>query len=74
MTESQNPSPLSGRPVFIVRLWWEPVSQEPGSAGEWRGSVELLASNQKHYFRNLSEVNRIIAAALSEILPSTGPP
>jgi len=66
MTDVQGPSQLTLRPVFIVRLWWEPNEAAP-TAGEWRGSVELLGADKKIYFRELSQVSEIIAAALGEI-------
>jgi len=66
MTETQNPSPLPLRPFFIVRLWWEPRQDAP-CAGEWRGVVEMLGTDKKLYFRELSQVSEIIAAALGEM-------
>jgi len=66
MTETQSLSELTLRPVFIVRLWWEP-DEATSNAGEWRGSVELLGADKKFYFRELSQVGEIIAAALGEI-------
>jgi len=70
MTETPNPSQLTPRPVFIVRLWWEPDEATP-NAGEWRGSVELLGADKKFYFRELSQVSEIIAAALGETCPAS---
>ena len=65
MTKPSTPSELPDRPIFIVKLWWEPGNHKaPSGAGEWRGSVELLASAKRHYFRDLSEVGKIIAAVL----------
>jgi hypothetical protein len=66
MTETPGPSQSTLRPVFIVRLWWEPDGATPG-AGEWRGSVELLGTDKRFYFRELAQVSEIIAAALGEI-------
>ena len=66
VTESNSPPSFDTRPVFIVRLWWE----ADGETGEWRGSVERLASGQRHYFRSLSDVSDIIAAQLKYIQPS----
>ncbi len=66
MTETQSPSQLSLRPIFIVRLWWEP-DQAASNDGEWRGAVELLGADQKFYFRELAQVSEIIAAALGEM-------
>ncbi len=65
---------LAGRPVFVVRLWWEPGDPQSGSAGEWRGSVELSASGAKHYFHGIDEISPIIARLLNELsLPSPSP-
>jgi len=66
MTDAKSPSQLTLRPVFIVRLWWEPDDAD-SNHGEWRGSVELLGVDKKIYFRELSQVSEIIAAALGEI-------
>lgn len=73
MTESQACSPLTARPVFIVRLWWEPDEAQAGSAGEWRGSVEMLGAGTKVYFRDIPQVGEIIAAALGETRPLDHP-
>jgi len=66
MTETPGPSQSTLRPFFIVRLWWEPRQDTPG-AGEWRGAVEMLGADKKFYFRELSQVSEIIAAALGEM-------
>ncbi|MEJ5312257.1 MAG: hypothetical protein WHX52_21035 [Anaerolineae bacterium] len=66
MTETQSPSQLALRPVFIVRLWWEPDEATP-NAGEWRGAVEMLGTDKKFYFRALSQVSEIIAAMLDSM-------
>ncbi len=66
MTDVKSLSELTLRPVFIVRLWWEP-DQAASNAGEWRGAVELLGADKKFYFRELSQVGEIIAAALGEM-------
>jgi len=66
MTETQSSSQLPLRLLFIVRMWWEPRQDAPG-AGEWRGSVELLGTDKRFYFRELPQVSEIIAAALGEM-------
>jgi len=66
MTDTQSPAQSTLRPVFLVRLWWEPDQAAP-NAGEWRGTVEMLGTDKKFYFRELSQVSEIIAAALGEI-------
>jgi hypothetical protein len=65
MNESNaKPSVQSNRPIFIVRLWWESGAEGEDQPGEWRGSVELLASGQRQFFRRLSDIGDIIAAQL----------
>ncbi len=71
MDEPDTTLPLTAvKPVFVVRLWWEPGGEAGDAPGEWRGSVELLASGQRHFFRRLEDVGDIIARQL----PTTGPP
>ena len=60
------PLPSANR-VFIVRLWLEAGDETSGQPGEWRGSVELLASEQRYYFRRLSDIGDIIAEQLKTI-------
>jgi hypothetical protein len=44
-------APDDGRShLFLVRLWWEP--DERSASGEWRGSVEHVATHEKRYFRD----------------------
>lgn len=61
---SQVPSRLPHSRSFTVRVWQEDLGE---GRSEWRGSVELLGTGKKHYFRGLSQVSEIIAAALGEI-------
>jgi hypothetical protein len=52
-SSSLSPAPLpdDGRShLFLVRLWWEPDERE--ASGEWRGSVEHVATREKRYFRD----------------------
>ncbi len=44
--------------AFLVRTWCETGSA--GSRAEWRGSVEHLATKQRRYFRDLSELTAFI--------------
>lgn len=60
---SQVPSRLSHSRSFTVRVWQEDLGE---GRSEWRGSVELLGTGKKHYFRGLSNVSEIIAAVLDE--------
>lgn len=66
MTESF--PPLTARLVFVVRVWREPYQDQAGRAGEWRGSVEMLGTGKKVYFRDISQTSQIIATMLGEIL------
>ena len=56
---SQSPPLLSY--LFAVRVWQEDLAEEQN---EWRGSVELVGSGKKVYFRELSQIGKIIAVAL----------
>ena len=59
--------PVSPRPplsrLFTVRVWQEDLGE---GRSEWRGSVELLGTGKKHYFRGLLQVSEVIAAVLDE--------
>ena len=73
MNEPENPNSndelrKAGRPVFIVRFWWEPSAGSTEAQGEWRGSVELLLSGQRSYFRSLNGMSEIIQAQLKNQL------
>ncbi|MCI0396436.1 MAG: hypothetical protein L0332_00855 [Chloroflexi bacterium] len=50
---------------FVVRLWRENPdnSDEPG---EWRGWLEHVQSGQRHYFRAVTDISRIVATYLGE--------
>ena len=56
--------PLPSSQLFTVRVWPEDLGE---GRSEWRGSVELLGTGKKCYFRGLPQVSEIIAAALGEI-------
>ena len=56
-----DPMPDTRQPqshLFIVRLWWEP--DDRGLAGEWRGSVEHIATREKRYFREPSALSAFV--------------
>jgi hypothetical protein len=44
--------------AFLVRTWCEPGGADGGR--EWRGSVEHLATKQRRYFRELSDLGAFI--------------
>ena len=46
--------------VFIIRIWREPREIE-GASPEWRGSIEHVASGERHYLTNLCDILDYIA-------------
>jgi thiosulfate/3-mercaptopyruvate sulfurtransferase len=44
--------------LFAVRLWWEPDAC--GATGEWRGSVEHIATRERRYFRDLAALAEFV--------------
>lgn len=57
------PDPSPSHHLFVVRLWWEPDQE---SAGEWRGSVEHVASFEKRYFREMRALDEFIQSKLNQ--------
>lgn len=49
--------------MFVVRMWHEASAVVP--VGQWRGSVEHLASGQRQYFYHLPDMLEFISARLS---------
>jgi hypothetical protein len=49
--------------TFIVRLWTEHAQ---GEAPQWRGQVEHVQSDRKHYFRELDQMVAFITSFLEE--------
>jgi hypothetical protein len=62
--ERVSPPPSAGerQHLFVVRLWWEP--DETGSFGEWRGSVEHVATREKRYFREPQNLCEFVSSHL----------
>lgn len=56
--------------LFVVRVWWE--TNDGNSPGEWRGSVEHVASRTKRYFRNMGKLTAFIEGQLSPPLQVEG--
>jgi hypothetical protein len=54
--------------MFVVRMWHEASAVVP--VGQWRGSVEHLASGQRQYFHHLPDMLEFISARL---LPNDTP-
>jgi len=50
---------------FIMRIWREKKnnSREPA---EWRGWIEHVQSEQRHYFRDLFEIPHIVTAYVGD--------
>ena len=48
--------------MFVVRMWHEYSAVAP--VGQWRGSVEHLASGQRQYFHYLPDMLEFISARL----------
>ena len=46
---------------FIMRLWWE----DDGESGEWRGSIEHVASNTRIYFRNFETAIQFVSGFMN---------
>lgn len=69
MAETENLPLDIERPIFVVRLWWEPASEENEKIGEWRGSVERLALGERRFFRRLADIPEILGAQLVDLPP-----
>ena len=51
---------------FFVRVWVEEKSEQ-GEWGVWRGHIVHVPSGEKHYFRDLNEIQTFIAPHLEEM-------
>jgi hypothetical protein len=51
---------------FVIRLWRENREDNKVEA-EWRGWIEHVQSGQRCYFRNITEINQIVATYLNEL-------
>lgn len=51
---------------FIVKVWVEDNSEVDGQ-GELRGHITHVVSNQRHYLKNLEEIEQFIAPYLEEM-------
>jgi hypothetical protein len=45
---------------FVVRLWRE-HQDEAAAPAEWRGWIDHVQSGQRHYFREITDLSRIVA-------------
>lgn len=48
--------------LFIVRVWVDPARPGPGVA---RGQIEHVSSGERRYFRQLDEIQAIVADRLA---------
>lgn len=51
---------------FVLRIWRE-NRDDPEVAAEWRGWIDHVQSGQRAYFRDLAEIDQIIAARLEQV-------
>ncbi len=50
---------------FVLRLWREHGATSE-AAPEWRGWVEHVQTGQRYYFRDFTDIKRIVAECLDE--------
>jgi hypothetical protein len=51
---------------FIVKVWVEDGNGEAGQ-GVWRGHITHVSSHERHYLKNLGEIEDFIARYLEEM-------
>jgi len=51
---------------FMIRLWRENKEQNNAQA-EWRGWIDHIQSGQRHYFKDIAEIGRIVASYTSDL-------
>jgi len=51
---------------FIVRIWLE-NREEPKDPAVWRGWLEHVQSEQRHYFHDLSEISHIVKSYVGDV-------
>jgi hypothetical protein len=51
---------------FIVKVWVEDGNGEAGQ-GVWRGHITHVSSHERHYLKNLGEIEDFIAPYLEEM-------
>jgi hypothetical protein len=51
---------------FVVRLWRED-NENPDEPAEWRGWIEHVQSQKRHYFQAVADISRIVAAYTGEV-------
>ena len=50
---------------FVLRIWRE-NREDPNGLAEWRGWIEHVQSEQRHYFRNLHDIPQLVAAYIGD--------
>jgi hypothetical protein len=55
---------------FLVRLWWEPASEQPEQTAGWQGEVEYIQSGQRWTFDGLDQ---LFASILRQVEGPTRP-
>lgn len=51
---------------FILRIWRE-NREDPNGHSEWRGWIEHVQSEERHYFRRLHDIPQIVSAYIGDI-------
>lgn len=51
---------------FVMRIWRE-NRDDPNDLAEWRGWIEHVQSQQRHYFRNLEDLPQIVGAYVGQV-------
>ncbi len=51
---------------FVLRIWRE-NREDPNGLAEWRGWIEHVQSEQRHYFRNLYDIPQLVAAYVGDM-------
>jgi hypothetical protein len=41
---------------FLIRLWWEPTSEQPEQTAGWQGEVEHIQSGRRWRFDGLDQL------------------
>lgn len=50
---------------FVLRIWRE-NRDDPEAPAEWRGWIEHVQSEQRHYFRKLGDIPSIVSSYVGD--------
>jgi hypothetical protein len=50
---------------FVLRIWRE-NREDPDAPAEWRGWIEHVQSEQRHYFRKLGDIPGIVSSYVGD--------